>query len=236
MSISFPSVTVRPDTGKQVAEKTDIPSRATNIAASSANVATYGGGEDIAVQVIQRTDPSYLAIVNELYAEELAIDMDTDAIATATAAVPVGNVVPLSAAAPQDFNKQLAAAARIIFGGRAVFDTMVVGLDVWAAFAGATDSEGRPLFPNASPMNPVGYTSLTSTVGNARGMTLVVDPNMDPATGIGGWSRAFTTLYSGVQTLRADNPSKLGVDYAVFEFAAFLVRRAAALVKLTLGA
>ena len=45
---------------------------------------------------------------------------------------------------------------------------------------------------------------------------------MPPDKAILGWQRAFTSMLGGVQTLSADNPSKLGRDYAVFEFGAFL--------------
>ena len=41
---------------------------------------------------------------------------------------------------------------------------------------------------------------------------------------------------TGYQTMSVDNPTKLGVDYAVFEFAAFAARRPDAAIKVILGA
>lgn len=239
MTVNFPTVTVRPLVGKQTTEKTDVSSRATTIVAGSAAVATYGGGEDISVQVIQRTDPSYLAIVNELYAEELATKEDADAATTLVAAVPAGgaNNLTLSAATNgSDINKQLAAAGKQILSVRGNLDTFVMGLDLWAYVVGAADSTGRPLFPTTGPNNPVGQSAINVSTGNARGLTFVADPNMAATVGVAGDSRAFTSMLGGVQTMRADNPQKLGTDYAVFEFAAFAVRRPSALVKFTLGA
>jgi len=63
----------------------------------------------------------------------------------------------------------------------------------------------------------------------------VVDPGMPVDTGIIGNRSAFTSLLGAVQTLSADNVAKLGRDYAVFRFAAFITRRpdAAAVVSLT---
>lgn len=239
MTINFPTVTVRPLVGKQTAEKTDIPSRATVIVPGNAAVSTYGGGEDVSVQVIQRTEPAYLAIVNELYAEEMATKEDTDAAAALVAAVPAGagNNLTLSGATNgSDINKTLAAAGKQMLSVRGTFDTFVMGVDLWAYIVGSADATGRPLFPTVGPSNPVGQSAVNAATGNARGVTFVADANMAPTVGVAGDSRAFTSMLSGVQTMRADNPSKLGVDFAVFEFVAFAVRRPSALVKITLGA
>lgn len=233
MTINYPSVTTLPQVGKQATEKTDIPSRKTTVATGVANVGTYGGGEDVSVQVLQRTDPSYLSLMLELYAEQMAITMDTAAIAAARASIPVANKLPLSAA---DLLGSLVTAAAQVFKANAALDTMVVGTSIWAAFAGAKDSAGRPLFSAGFPSNALGSTQLTSQDGSVAGLTFVVDPNMAPTIAVIGWRAAFTSLLGGLQTLSADNPSKLGRDYAVFEFGTFAARRPDALVELTLGA
>jgi HK97 family phage major capsid protein len=239
MTVNFPQVTVRPSVAKQATQKTQVSSTATTIVAGSANVNTYGGGEDVSVQTIQRTDPSYLAIVNELYAEQMSVAEDTDACTTVVAAVPVGtaNNLTLSLATNgSDINKQLAAAGKQILSVRGNFDTFVMDLNLWAYVVGAADTTGRPLFPDNGPMNPVGSSAVNVATGEARGLMFVADPNMPANTGVAGDSRAFTSLLGGVQTLRVDNPAQLGVDFAVFEFAAWAVRRPSALVKFTLGA
>jgi HK97 family phage major capsid protein len=239
LTVNFPQVTVRPLVAKQTTEKGAVPSRATTIVAGSAAVSTYGGGEDVSVQAIQRTDPAYLAIVNELYAEQAAIVMDTDACTTVISAVPAGanNNLTLSLATNgSDINKALATAGKTILNARANFDTFVMGTDLWAYVVGAADTTGRPLFPTVGPVNPVGQSAVNAATGNARGVAFVADPNMAPANGVAGDSRAFTTMLGGLQTLQANNPAQIGIDFAVFEFAAFAVRRPSALVKFTLGA
>jgi hypothetical protein len=236
MSITFPTVTVRPLIGKQTAEKGPVASRATVIVPGTAPVDTYGGGEDVSVQAIQRTDPSYLAIVNELYAEQMALSMDVVAC-TSVLNGAAGPAQTLSLAAKgADIAGVLAATGKAILNAHANFDTWVMGLDVWAYVVGSVGTDGRPLFPSVGPSNPVGTSTVDSATGNARGVTFVADPNMAPASSIAGDSRAFTSLLGGVQTLRADNPAQLGVDFAVYEFAAFALRRPSALVKITLGA
>jgi HK97 family phage major capsid protein len=236
MTVNFPQVTVRPQVAKQATQKGAIASRATVIVPGSANVSTYGGGEDVSVQAIQRTDPAYLAIVNELYAEEMATSMDVDACALAISAA-TGPPGALSGALKgADIAGVLAAAGKAAMSAHANLDTWVMGLDVWAYVVGAVDTAGRPLFPNVGPSNPVGSSTVDSATGNARGLTFVADPNMAPTKSVAGDSRALTSMLGGVQTLRADNPGQLGVDFAVFEFAAFAVRRPQALVVITLGA
>lgn len=230
MAINYPSVTQRPQVGKQATEKTDIPSRKTTVGSGVANVQTFGGGEDVSVQVLQRTDPAYLGLMLELYAEEMAAGMDATAIATASAAITGGNAIAVD---PANIAGAFVDAAGIVFKAHGVLDAAVVGIGLWSAIAGAVDGEGRPLFPNASPFNAVGSSNITNQDTNVRGLSLVVDPWMPDNEGIVGWSRAFTSMTGGVQTLSADNPSKLGRDYAVYEFAAFAVRRPDALVKLT---
>jgi HK97 family phage major capsid protein len=236
MTVNYPNITQRPQVGKQAAEKTDIASRKTTVATAAAAVETYGGGEDVSVQVLQRTDPSYLSLMLELYAEQMSMVMDTAAIASAAAVIAAGNKLTLSLAAPAGINQKLADGAALIFKANAVPQVFVAGLDVWKYLTGSADTAGRPLFPDVGPSNPVGTASLDSTTGTARGLSFFVDPNMVATKAYMGARAAFTTLLGGVQTLSADNPSKLGRDYAVFEFVAFLPRRPDALVEYTLGA
>jgi len=97
---------------------------------------------------------------------------------------------------------------------------MVLSPDVWVKLVGAADADGRPLFPNTAPTNPVGDSSLTATEGNLRGLSWVVDPNMPADRGLLFNSGAFITALDGVQTMTADTPTKLGRDYAIFRFGA----------------
>lgn len=234
MTLTYPQIVTRPLVGRQVGgEKTEIPSRKTTITSATAGVVTYGGGEDVSVQVLQRTDPSYLGLMLDLYAEAMALVTNSDAIGQAVTAF--GPAVDIGTVATA-WNANLAdVVADLLTASRLMPDTFVMGTDVWKAFAGAADTEGRPLFPNASPMNPLGRTSLDSTTGDVRGMTFVVDPSMDANSGIIANRSAFTSLLGAVQTLSADNVAKLGRDYAIFRFAAFITRRPDAGQLITVG-
>jgi hypothetical protein len=235
MTLNYPSITTRPLVGKQTVEKTEVPSRKTAIATNTAPVQTFGGGEDVSVQVLQRTDPPYLSLMLDLYAEAMAIAVNTEFINFILGVLPPSTDIGSVASA---WNGALAdIIAGILATSRLMPDVFVMGTQMWSDFAGASDPDGRPLFPNASPMNPLGQSSFDSTTGNVRGMTFVVDPMLAPNTGFIGNRNALSSLLGAVQTLSADNVSKLGRDYAVFRFAAFIARRpdAAAVVTVPLA-
>lgn len=236
MVVNYPKITARPLVGKQTGEKTDIASRKTTIAQGTTPVSTYGGGEDVSIQVLQRTDPAYLGLMLQLYAEQMAIVMDTDAVTAAETAITT-TAITLSAAAPAAWNSLLATAiGAMMQASRLMPDVFVMGTSLWAAFAGAADTTGRPLFPNVNGFNPVGTLNFTDQNGNVRGLTIAVDPQMAATHGIIGNRSAFTSFVGGYQTMSVDNPMKLGRDYAVFEFAAFAARRPDAAIKILLGA
>lgn len=235
LTIQYPTVTTKPQVAVQAAQKTDVASRATVVANNSANISTWAGGEDIAVQVLERTSPEYLSLVMELYAEEMAIACDTAAITAATAAITGANEITVTVGTDV-INESLVAAAKVIMGARlGMPDTLVLGLDAWEAFAGATDQDGRPLFPDMGFQNPVGSASIASSSGSARGLNWVYDPNMPATKAILGVSRAFTSFFGPLRTITADVPSKLGYDAAVYQMGAFAVRRPDALVELTIA-
>lgn len=231
--INYPRVTTKPSIAAQASQKTDVASRATVITTQSASVGTYAGGEDIAIQALERTDPGYLGIVLELYAEQMSVTMDTAAIAVASAAVTGGNEITI-ATATEEIATRLAAAAKIVYSARlGPPDAFVISLDVWEILAGSVDADGRPLFPDMAASNPAGSSGLNTTSGSARGVNWVVDPNLTGKKAFLGNSRAFTSFVGPVRTLTADVPSKLGYDAAVFSMAAFAVRRPDAIVEIT---
>ena len=226
MSITFPTVTVRA-AGRQAddAKNATIASRATMIVAGHcAGRHLRRRRRRVSVQAIQRTDPSYLAIVNELYAEEMASRWTrTRARPCCHGARGGANNKTLSLAlGGDDIAKVLADAGKTILRrARANFDTLVIGLDLWAHFVGAVDADGRPLFPNIGPSNPVGTAAVNSATGNARGSRSSPTRTWPRRSASRPTAARSRRCSAGVQTLRADNPAKLGVDFAVFEFAAF---------------
>ena len=238
MTITWPKKTITgPIVGEQVAQKTDVVSGKVAVTATNSPVTTYAGGNDVSIQAILRSDPSYLAVLFEEYAYALAAVHDVDVITDVLAAIPVGSQIALSAAAPTAINTKLANGARLMWaaGRGARPDRLVMGLGVWEYFAAAADATGRPLFPNMSGANPVGELNITTTEGEARGLAYVVDPYLTATKAVMGWSRAITNWVGPVGTLAADVPAKLGRDVAIYQFGALAIRRVDALVEYTLG-
>jgi phage head maturation protease len=236
MQINWPKKTITgPLTGQQAAQKTGVTSGKVAITTENSAVMTYGGGNDVSIQAILRSDPSYLTILFEEYGYDLALNEDTDVVDAVLTAITEEQPLTRTAA---DINESLAAAARTVHGARrgAIPDRFVMGLDVWQYLAGAADADGRPLFPGMSGYNPVGTISLSTPTGEARGIAFSVDPNMPDDKAILGWSQAVTNWLGPVGTMSADVPSKLGRDVAIYQFMATAVRRPDALVELTLAA
>lgn len=239
MTVSYPTKTVTgPLVAAQAAQKTEVESGTVAIATSTANVATYAGGNDVSLQAILRTDPDYLSLLFEEYGYDLADKHNVAVQTAALAAIGVGNELALSLAAPETIVAKLAEGAKIVWEARrgARPDTFVLGTDVWEYFAGAADADGRPLFPGMSGANPVGTITITTQDGEARGLRYIVDPTLTATKAVLGWRRAITTWLGPIGTMSADVPSLLGRDVAIYQFAATAIRRADALVEYTLGA
>ena len=241
-SIHFPKVTTRPSTSLQAAELDQPSSTASQIDEATATVQTFSGGETMSMQLLRRSDPSYLELVMELYAEEMAIDQDVAAITAALAAISGGNALAISAATDLNtgLNARLVAGAKQILSGRVGRpEVMVAGLDVWEVFANALDDMGRPLYPEiigAGGEPGSGTIALDGGNGRIRNLEFVPDANMTATKAIMGWRRAFTTMLSPIETIGADTVAKLGRETAVFQFSAFLSRRPTAAIEYTLGA
>jgi len=136
---------------------------------------------------------------------------------------------------PADINGSIIDAALVI--GRATFampQVFLMGSNVWGAIGKAVDTDGRPLFPTYSPMNPVGSFRLTDANGAVRDLGWAVDWSMNPDSAVVGLRDAFRTWRGPMQTLTVDVPRLLGRDVAVFEFAAMGVTDNRGLVELLL--
>ena len=229
MVLHVPRVDQVPDVGPQTAEKTEIPSRKVTIGNVDFPVQTFAGGQDISMQVLLRSDPSYLTELMRLYAREMALQLNLSASAALLAGATVTSPVD-----PADLNGTIIDAAAVILTATYAFpQVMVMGIDWWKALGKAEDSTGRPLFPTLSPFNPVGSFGVTDGNGNVRGLDYAVDPSMPPDSAVVGLRDAFRTWVSPMRTLSVDVPRLLGRDVAVFEFAALGVTDTRGLVELT---
>ena len=158
------------------AEGAEFSSTDTTVTFQEDSVVKFAGAGIINVELLDRSDPSFL----DLYIRELAASFaqKTDAyaanIAAQNSAASTGSTIYKSIAdgisdayGVMRFtpNRLLVAAS----GGEG-------GID-FAGLLGAVDGSNRPLFAAAAPQNAAGLLSQGTTAGTIAGLDLVVDPN-----------------------------------------------------------
>lgn len=228
MTVNLPVVKQYPDAGLQAAELDPIATRKVLIDPVGFPVKTFAGGQDVSLQEILRTDPSYLTVLAQLWVKELGLQLNTWAsgqlVAGTTATSPWDDA---------ELNGSFIDASAVVLA--ATFrlpDVAVMGVDCWKTLGKAKGTDGRPLFPGLSPINPVGSFTLTDLSGNVRGLAYYVDPTMPAKTTVLGVREAFLTMAGPVGTLGSDVPNTLSREVAVYQFAAGGVVDARGLVKM----
>lgn len=242
LSISRPIVTQRPTIGKQTTQNAivgsgGITSQKVTVGTATWTVDTYGGGQEMSIQTMLRSEPAYLDQVMRLYAVEMVRKLETDVVAAVLAAAATVNttIIELSNTATAYQDAFIDAADTVMGAIDRLPELAVINRKMWVLLAKALDSSGRPLFPGVSLFNPQGTMSITSTDGEVRGLRWFVAPKMDNtvANAVVGVPEAFETMVGPIQTLQNDVPETLTHQHAVFQFAAFGKVDASGLVRIT---
>ena len=158
------------------AEGAEFSSTDTAVTFQEDTVVKFAGAGRLDVELVDRSDPSFL----DLYIQELAASyaQKTDAyaanIAAQNSAGSTGSTIYKSIAdgIADSFGVMRMTPNRLLVatsGG--VNDIDFSGL------LGAVDSTGRPIFAAAAPQNANGLISQGSTAGTVAGLSLIVDPN-----------------------------------------------------------
>ena len=158
------------------AEGAEFSSTDTAVSFQEDTVVKFAGAGRLDVELVDRSDPSFL----DLYIRELAASyaQKTDAyaanIAAQNSAASTGSTIYKSIAdgIADSFGVMRMTPNRLLVatgGGEG-------GID-FSGLLGAVDSTGRPIFAAAAPSNANGLISQGSTAGTVAGLSLVVDPN-----------------------------------------------------------
>jgi len=158
------------------AEGAEFSSTDTSVSFQEDLVVKFAGAGRLDVELVDRSDPSFL----DLYIRELAASyaQKTDAYAAniaAEAAVGSSSSTIYKAIAlgiAESFGVMRMTPNRLLVANTGGED----GID-FSGLLGAVDSTGRPLFAAAAPQNANGLISQGSTAGTVAGLNLVVDPN-----------------------------------------------------------
>jgi HK97 family phage major capsid protein len=235
MSVVYPQVVTKPTVDVQSAEKTEVESTAMDIDPKSVDLVTYAGASDVARQLIERSQPSFVDILFREYASAYAQKTDAAAIASALSAVTATAVLAdlgASAAATQAaFN---VAQAAIIAAVRRPATHWCLGATRWGEINDLVDSTGRPLlvFPEDGPSNAAG--TLGQMSGKYRGVTVYLDPNAPATTALlYNADRFAATLESDPVQLQAEVVSLLGFEMGVYGLFATVVKHIGGGYKLT---
>jgi HK97 family phage major capsid protein len=209
MTLNVPVITLRPTAGVQVNEKDDITSTETAITSVGFDAITITGGGDISLQLLKRSDPSYLELYLRLLAEAVSQNAEAEAIAALLASgisTGTGTI---------DFDDLLIGEAWTnAIAVRKRPDTMWLSSDAVAEVIDAkATGTNAPLYSNLNANFTVGG----GPGGTISGLTPVYVPALD-GTGTDvliGPRTGFAWAEDGAFTLQVDVPSKLGRDVAL---------------------
>lgn len=212
LQFTLPKIVTRPTTGTQAEEKDELTSTATSIVPANFNPVTVGGYGDISIQLLKRSDPSYLELYLDLLSESYAIDADDLAV---DALLAEASVIAGGAVDPDDgeqFGSAWANAAAV--SRRLVPDTVWLSTAAVAQFIDAkAPLTGAPLYSNLA----ANFTAGGGPGGTLSGLRPVHVPALDDEAAdiIVGPSRGFAWAEDGTYTLQVDVPAKAGRDVGI---------------------
>ena len=208
MQLTVPVIETRPTTGVQSSEKAELASTATSITSGNFDPITIGGYGDISLQLLKRSDPSYLELYLDLLAEAYGIDADdqaVDALLAQTAVNEGGTQDPEDAA----FGTAWANASAV--SRRLIPDRIWLSSTAVAAYIDAkANGTNAPLYSNLQ----ANFTAGGGAGGLISGLRPVHVPALDDEAVdmIVGPSRGFGWAEDGTYTLQVDVPARAGRD------------------------
>jgi hypothetical protein len=234
-----PVITVRPVVTQQpTGQNTTLDPSTVTIANNDVSKLTFGTFVTMSEQDLDWSDPASLNIVLEQLA--IAYGQATDNYAVDTCHAAITQTSPVS-----DTDDGAVWVKAIYEGARQISlnsnylpTHMVVTPGTWAAIAGSTDNQDRPVFPFVGApglmgQNAAGNSSATSWNGNPLGLVLVVDKNA-PGSFMGhaaGPAAGFEFYEQQKGAISIDEPSKLARTIAFRGYAAGFMADATKFVK-----
>jgi len=222
MSIEYPQWVLLPTTGIQATEKTQIVSTPVTMEMKSAPVVTIAGGNDISLQAIERSSPSFL----EAYLRAASVDWARKAEAYLLNKL-LGDAVPATPGA--DFlghiQNLLAALNPSVTPAGPLFVAMA--WDVALPLISVKSADGPAYWDGG-----ISFGSMLPTV-NADGLSIFVDPNLAPGVMLAGSRAGATWHQQGPADIRVVDVSLLGMDVGVYGYVAATVEYPDAFSTLT---
>lgn len=228
-----PYVSQHTQSGKQTAEKTQLPSRQFKVDSIPFAKETHGGWLNVSRQEIDWTSPAaWDALLTDLQ-DEYGIDSeDTTADAFVTAVTAGGNAVTGDLTTVQGVIKALYEAAAASYGQvRRLPDHIWMSLDMWAVIGAAIDQMKASTNGNGG-----GDSSVETFTGNLLQVPRVVVPSFAANTVVVGVASKTEFYEQRIGLLSAVEPDVLGVQIAYGGYFAYGTIRPKAFTLLTQGA
>jgi uncharacterized protein len=235
MEFKIPRRTQAPSVAEQAAEGDEVSSTAFTLDYLTVDVKTFGGGQRISRQLIERSDPAFLDRLLIEMAAQYAQKTDAFAFAQTNAGAAVSDATDLYGS----IVKGIADSYGVMrfSPNRLLVAPTTTGSFGWDDLLGAVDQDDRPLYAAALPSNAAGLVSQGSTQGTVAGMQLVVDPNVPGDTNARIYPAAFATFFEAAGApvnVSVQDVSSLEVEVAVYGYVAMAVKYPTAMRILTI--
>jgi len=214
-----------------VSEANEFDSTDTTITSKEIDVVAIKGANKVSVELLDRSDPSYLDVLLRELAASWAQKADAYAFSIALAAPGSSSGATLYAAIADG----IADSYGIL---RKTPNRFLADTGNFAELLAAVDDNKRPLFAAAAPQNAAGLMTQGSTNGSIAGLQLVVDPNFDTGTGVKGvvYSSDAATMYkSSAFQLRSNIVSTGEVEIGIYGYVATCAKYPTAFRNLTVA-
>jgi HK97 family phage prohead protease len=214
------------------AEAAEFASADTTVTFQEDNVVKFAGAGILDLELVDRSDPSFLDLyLRELaasyaqktdqYAAKIAADGSSDSSSTTIYKAIAKSIADSFGVMRQTPNNLLVATS----GGNDNVD--------FAGLLGEVDTTGRPLYAAAAPQNANGVISQGSTNGTVAGLNLVVDPNYTGGTsnikvGLVYPTMAMRFHESGTLQIRANVVANGQLEIGIYGYVAVVNRYPAA--------
>ena len=210
------------------AEGAEFASSDTTVSFQEDLVVKFAGAGKLDLELVDRSDPSFLDLYlrelaasyaqkTDAYASKIAADGSADSSSTTIYKALAKSIADSYAIMRQTPNNLLVATS----GGNDDVD--------FAGLLGAVDTTGRPLYAAAAPQNANGLITQGSTNGTVAGLNLVVDPNYAGGTagikvGLVYPSMAMRFHESGTLQIRANVVANGQLEIGIYGYVAVVNR------------
>jgi HK97 family phage prohead protease len=216
------------------AEGVEFDSTDTAVTFQEDNIVKFAGANIINVELVDRSDPSFVDLLLRELAASYAQKTDAYALGLARDTAVGSSGATIYAAIVDGIADSYNVMRRT--PNRLVVHPTAAGTVSWAQLLAAVDDSKRPLFAAAIPDNAAGLISQGSTQGTVAGLDLVVDPNYaGDQFALVYPSMAMRFHESGTVQIRANIVANGRIEIGIYGYAAVVNRYPTAFRKLTVA-